>query len=131
MFEQTELKHYNKPKTRDIVIIISPIIVILLCHFIAWISFYFLGEWAWIPTILLYWFIISLLTLLTTRRDNFKSWFNKSSFSYQSNILFIVWNSISYQWNIWHWDTYYNKSDNSIGWNLYNVNSWKNDDYGW
>lgn len=86
---QIEPKQSYNQKRRDLIIITSPIIVIILCHIVARISFYFLREWAWTTTAIFYWLIITLLTFLTTEKKNIKTWFIKSKKSIWVLILII------------------------------------------
>jgi membrane protease YdiL (CAAX protease family) len=68
----------DNQRLRDIVILISPIIILVLCNLVARLSAFLLKEWAWTSVAIFYWSLLATLTLITTRKDEIKNWFQKS-----------------------------------------------------
>jgi membrane protease YdiL (CAAX protease family) len=80
----------NKLKFTRLIVIFSPIIIIILGNFAGRISFDLLGKWAWIGYFPFYWFSMFLFIVLTGKKENRKSWFQKPQGSIWWTILAIV-----------------------------------------
>ncbi|MBU3189679.1 CPBP family intramembrane metalloprotease [Clostridium bowmanii] len=68
----------DNKKLRSLIILITPIFILIFCNLVARISSFYLKEWAWTSTAVLYWSVLGFVTFATTRREEIKSWFQKS-----------------------------------------------------
>lgn len=70
--------HVQQTRSRLILILVSPILVVLLGHFAARLFVSLLGDWAWVGTSLVYWgSLISIIGFLGDKQM-IRRWFDKS-----------------------------------------------------
>ena len=64
-------------KTRTLIVLMSPIIILIFGNFAARLFIDLLGKWAWIGYFPVYWGLLLLFIAYTGKRENQKLWFLK------------------------------------------------------
>lgn len=83
-------------RSRLLLILASPVIVVLLGHFAARLFLYLLDDWAWVGSSLVYWgSLISIIWLLGDK-GSLKRWFSKSQGSKWWVVLALAMGLISF-----------------------------------
>jgi membrane protease YdiL (CAAX protease family) len=68
----------NKPQTRRLIILMSPILILIIGNLAARLFSDRLGKWAWTGYFPVYWGLIFLFIFFTGKKENQRLWFRKS-----------------------------------------------------
>jgi len=68
----------HKISTREWIILISPIIILILGNLAAKLFYNILGKWAWVGYFPVYWFMLFLFMFFAGNKESQRLWFKKS-----------------------------------------------------
>jgi len=86
----------QQDRSRSILVLASPILVVLIGHFAARLFYSLYGDWAWLGSSLTYWGIMLLVIWLLGDRQSIGNWFAKSQGSKWWIILALAMGLISF-----------------------------------
>ena len=81
---------------RNLIVLLSPIIILIFGNITARIFTYLLGKWTWIAYFLVYWTMLFIFIKFTGQRVDQLSWFRKSQGSRFWVFLALVMGLISF-----------------------------------
>ena len=73
---------HNILDSRRKLVLVSPALIIVIARITAYAGKHFLGSNAWIPTILIFWFLFAFMIFWGTRRETIRGWLQASQGSW-------------------------------------------------